>query len=212
VLAVACHHRVAAAAGRALRADELAARLPQRAWQRLPAGPGANGQRWYGWAWVTISDDAPGHRHLLIRRNRSTGELAFYRCYSPHPPTLAALAKAAGPRWAIEENFQAGTGLTGLDEHQVRRWTSWYRRVTLAMPAAAALTIAAAPEHPHGTAKEELIPLTRNKIAHLHASTIIRPAGDTAHRMHWSHWRRRHQHRARACHYQRQSSAQEQGT
>ena len=46
----------------------------------------------------------------------------------------------------MEENFQAGKGLTGLDQHQVRRWTSWYRWATLAMLAAAFLTIAAA-EH-----------------------------------------------------------------
>jgi SRSO17 transposase len=43
------------------------------------------------------------------------------------------LVTVAGLRWTIEENFQAGKGLTGLDEHQVRRWTSWYRWVTLAM-------------------------------------------------------------------------------
>src|SRR5215469_7150220 len=131
VLAVACRHRVPAGAGLALRADELAARLPKRAWQQLPAGEGAKGKRYYDWAWIMISDRRPGHRHLLIRRNRSTGELAFYRCYSPHPVTLGTLVTVAGLRWTIEENFQAGKGLTGLDEHQVRRWTSWYRWVTL---------------------------------------------------------------------------------
>jgi len=59
--------------------------------------------------------------------------------------TLAVLVKAAG-LWRAEENFQAGEGLTSLDEHQVRRWTSWYRWVTLAMLAAAILTIAAMTE------------------------------------------------------------------
>ena len=66
-----------------------------------------------------------GTQAPLIRRNRRTGELAFYRCYSPQQVTLAALVTVAGPRWTIEENFQAGKGLTGLDEHQARRWTSW---------------------------------------------------------------------------------------
>jgi SRSO17 transposase len=75
VLAVACDHRVPAGAGRTLRADQLAARLPGKAWQRLSAGAGAKGHRWYDWAWVTINDPGPGHRCLLIRRNRSTGEL-----------------------------------------------------------------------------------------------------------------------------------------
>jgi SRSO17 transposase len=82
VLAVACDHRVPAGAGRTVRADELAARLPRRAWQRLSAGDGAKGHRWYDWAWITISEPEPGCRWLLIRRNRHTGELAFYRCYS----------------------------------------------------------------------------------------------------------------------------------
>jgi hypothetical protein len=30
----------------------------------------------------------------------------------------------AGQRWRIEESFQAAKGLVGLDQHQVRRWTS----------------------------------------------------------------------------------------
>ena len=203
VLAVARDHRVPAGVGRTVRADELAARLPRRAWQRLSAGDGAKGHRWYDWAWVTISNPGPGHRCLLIRRNRSTGELAFYHCYSPQRVTLAALVKVAGLRWTIEENFQAGKGLTGLDEHQVRRWTSWYRWVTLAMLGAAVLTIAAAIESARGPAAAGQIPLTRNEIAHLLA-TVTAPPGRDGHRLRWSHWRRRHQHRARTCHYQRQ--------
>jgi SRSO17 transposase len=157
VLAVACHHRVPAGAGRTVRADQLAARLPRlprRAWQRLSAGDGAKGQRWYDWAWVTISDPGPGCRCLLIRRNRSTGELAFYRCYGPQPVTLAALVKVAGLRWTIEENFQAGKGITGLEEHQVRRWTSWYRWVTLVMLAGAVLTAGLASQAGDGCARQ----------------------------------------------------------
>ena len=204
VLAVARDHRVPAGAGRTVRADELAARLPRRAWQRLSAGDGAKGHRWYDWAWVTISNPGPGHRYLLIRRNPSTGELAFYHCYSPQRVTLAALVKVAGLRWTIEENFQAGKGLTGLDEHQVRRWTSWYRWVTLAMLGAAVLTIAAAIESARGPAAAGQIPLTRNEIAHLLAAVTAPPGHDAGHRLRWSHWRRRHQHRARTCHYQRQ--------
>jgi len=35
----------------------------------------------------------------------------------------------------VEESFQAGKGLAGLDEHQVRRWVSWQRWTLLAMTA-----------------------------------------------------------------------------
>jgi SRSO17 transposase len=55
VLAVSCDHRVPAGAGHTLRADDLAACLPRQAWQRLSAGKGAKGQRYYDWAWVTVS-------------------------------------------------------------------------------------------------------------------------------------------------------------
>jgi Transposase DDE domain len=55
---------------------------------------------------------------------------------------LVALVQMAGIRWRVEEAFQAGKGLCGLDRHQVRRWRSWYRWVTLAMLAYAFLVVA----------------------------------------------------------------------
>jgi len=204
VLAVAKNHPVATAAG-AQRADVLASKLPPRVWQRLSAGPGAKGHRWYDWAWASIDPGQPGHHWLLIRRHRRTRELACYRCYAPHPMPLATLVKAAGRRWTVEEDFQASKGLAALDQHQVRRWTSWYRWVTLAMLALAFLTVTALAEHaqppPAG-----LIPLTRNEIARLAAALITPPTPSAWHRLRWSAWRRRHQHTARTCHYQRQAA------
>lgn len=144
VLAVACDHQIATRAGK-LRADALAKRLPKRAWQKLSAGVGAKGLRFYDWALADVADDRPGHRYLLVRRNRSSGELAFYRCYSAVLVPLATLVRVAGRRWTVEETFQAAKGLAGLDEHQVRRWTSWHRWVTLAMLAHAFLAATTAP-------------------------------------------------------------------
>ncbi len=104
----------------------------------------------------------------------------------------------------MEEDFQASKGLAALDEHQVRRWASWYRWVTLAMLALAFLTIVAVAEHaqppPPG-----MIPLTRNEIARLLPAPPPRPAG-TRYRLRWSAWRRRHQHTASACHYRRHAA------
>jgi SRSO17 transposase len=77
--------------------------------------------------------------------------------------TLAALVAIAGRRWIIEENIQAGKGLAGQDEHQVRTWTSWHRWVTLAMLAAAFLAIAAAAERHQPPAPHGLIPLTATR-------------------------------------------------
>ena len=88
VLAVAATHRVTTGAG-TCQARQIAARLPRRAWQRYSAGEGAKGHRYYDWAWVAIDPGRPGHRWLLIRRNRRTRELAFYRLLLT-PPRAAA--------------------------------------------------------------------------------------------------------------------------
>jgi SRSO17 transposase len=204
VLAVATTCQVTTGAG-PRRTGAVAARLPRPAWQRYSAGEGAKGHRDYDWAWISSDPGQPGHHWLLIRRHRRTAELAFYRCYCPRHVPLPTLIKVAGRRWTTEENFQAAKGLAGLDEHQVRRWASWYRWTTLAMLACAFLTIAAATEHTTTASPRGQIPLTRNEIARLIAALILRPLRDRWHSLHWSTWRRRHQHRAKTCHYQRQA-------
>jgi SRSO17 transposase len=95
VLAVACRHTFTTRL-RTSRADELARRLPRSAWQRYSAGAGAKGHRYYDWAWMATDPAQPGHHWLLIRRNRHTRELAFYRCYAPRHVPLAILVKVAG--------------------------------------------------------------------------------------------------------------------
>jgi SRSO17 transposase len=66
VLAVACHHPVAAG-GRRRRADRLAARVSRRAWQQISAGSGAKGHRYYDWAFIRLDDDGAA---AAIRRTR----------------------------------------------------------------------------------------------------------------------------------------------
>jgi SRSO17 transposase len=149
VLAVSCDHLVPLDGGKTRRrADHIAADLPATAWHRRSAGAGSKGLRLYDWAWLdqvcTDEDPDDGRHSLLIRRNNTTGELAFYRCWSPQPVALAQLVRVAGIRWTVEEGFQAGKGQVGLDQHQVRRWTPWHRHATLALAALAVLAICTA--------------------------------------------------------------------
>lgn len=130
----------------------------------MPAGAGAKGHRFYDWAVIDLAEPRPGCHRLLIRRNRTTGELACYRCFSPAPVPLAALIRVAGSRWRAEKTFQAGKGLAGLDEHQVRRFTSWSRWVTPAMLAHAFPAVVRADEHARYPAPDGLIPLICNEI------------------------------------------------
>ena len=59
-------------------------------------------------------------------------------------------AAHAGARWAIEESFQTAKNEVGLDQYQVRRYDAWYAHITLAMAAAAFLTIIRAAEATKG--------------------------------------------------------------
>jgi hypothetical protein len=116
--------------------------------------------------------------------------------------SLATLVRVAGRRWAIEERFQTGKGLCGLDQHQVRRWRSWYRWTTLAMVAHVVLVVLAATHRIRHPPSPGLISLTCNEVQHLFAALVAVPVVDVSHRLRWSVWRRRHQARARTCHYQ----------
>ena len=151
----------------------------------------------------TSTWDAQGQRWLLIRRNTTTGELAYYRCWSPAPAPLRELVRVAGRRWTIEQSFQASKTLTGLDQHQVRRWTSWHRWTLLAMLAYADLVATERAETP---TPQGLIALTCNEIHRLFNTLIVEPIQDLRHRLPWSTWRRRHQHRARTSHYRRREA------
>jgi SRSO17 transposase len=209
VLAVSRSHLVPLDGGKTrVRADRVAADLPATAWQRRSAGAGSKGPRFYDWAWLddvcTDADPDDNGRHsLLIRKNTTTGELAFYRCWTPKPTTLAQLVRVAGIRWTVEESFQAAKSQVGLDQHQVRRWNSWHRFTTLALAALAVLAICAADAATDTPTDHGVIRLTVNEIRRLINACIIRPIIDLAHRLHWSGWRRRHQARARRAHYTR---------
>jgi SRSO17 transposase len=185
VLAVSCTHRIPAFPGgrRKLRADHIAAALPARCWHRVSAGTGSKGPRWYDWAWASAHQ--PGHS-LLIRRG-STGELAFYRCWSPAPVPLATLVRVAGLRWAVEESFQASKSQAGMDHYQVRTWTGWHRHVTLAMLALAFLMACAARAAPappadpwHHARHGGPIALTAPEIRRLFGGLVLRRCAPSA--------------------------------
>ncbi|WUX26822.1 IS701 family transposase [Streptomyces sp. NBC_01438] len=217
VLAVACSARVRINQGRtAARADAVADRLPASAWHRQSAGAGAKGPRYYDWAWIEIGTD--GHRHLLIRRNPSSGELAFYVCWSPTQVPLSELVRVAGTRWCIEECFQAAKGQVGLDHYQVRHWTAWHRHITLAMLALAFLAALAADATPARTAdpnrparSTDPIDLTVPEIRHLFGALLIPANAPPRRLLHWSNWRRRHQAGARRSHYQQRLASSSTG-
>lgn len=205
VFNVACNHHVVTLG---CRVDELVAQVAVSAWQRISAGAGSKGPRMYSWAVIDIPSSIPGREWIMLRRNDSTGELAYYRCWSPQPVPLHTLVRVAGRRWTIEESFQAAKGQAGLDEHQVRTWTSWRRWVILSMLAVAFLAVTAANERDHTPTPQGLIPFTLNEIRRLFDTLILARTATKDSIWAWSLWRRKHQATARKHHYQRRSEHQ----
>jgi SRSO17 transposase len=141
VLAVPSTQRV----GLSAKAAQVVASWPPEVWERLSAGEGSQGPRWYDWACMTMPwRDAPaGMTHFLLARRSVSHpeEVAYYFVFGPADVTLPQLALVAGTRWQVEQAFALAKGEVGLDEYEVRTWTGWYRHVTLAMFALAYLTV-----------------------------------------------------------------------
>ena len=126
------------------RSGELAQALPDADWHRLSAGDGSKGPRFYDWARVPLRPGAaPDQGYwLLVRRSvADPAELVYYACCGAGDVPLAELVRVAGTRWIIEDAFKEAKGEVGLDHYEVRRWTGWYRHITLALLAHAFLAV-----------------------------------------------------------------------
>ncbi|TDD00434.1 transposase [Nonomuraea diastatica] len=82
VLRVRSSFTLTLGAGTAMTCADVAAKhlKQKRKWTIRSAGAGSKGERTYAWAWIATA--SPVH-HLLIRKHRKTGELAFHYCLSP---------------------------------------------------------------------------------------------------------------------------------
>jgi SRSO17 transposase len=144
VLAVSGKDTVAGPDWRQRRISTYLADPPVEGWERLSAGDGAKGPRWYDWVRLPLIDPlvAGWQRWVLLRRSLADPtELTPYVCFAPAGTTLADLVRVAGTRWTVEICFEAAKQEVGLAQYEVRSWTGWHRHVTLACLAHAFLTV-----------------------------------------------------------------------
>jgi SRSO17 transposase len=210
VMAVRANHALTTGAGRTVTAAGAACMIPAHAWHRMRTGAGIKGIRHYDWAMLEVSsDDTPdrhgdGHSVLLARRHRYTSQLSFYRCWTPGPVPLSRLIAIATVRWRIEEDHQLTKQVAALDAGQVIRWKSWHRWTAICLLAYIYLAVAVVLQREHDAGSDldaGLIPVTVPELLRLLRDIVIPPPRrDRGHRLHWSAWRRRHQHRARQAH------------
>jgi SRSO17 transposase len=146
VLTVSCTHGVWTR-GQQVAAQTLVDDLPAAVWSRLSAGDGSQGPRWYDWVCFALPYDQPPGRAqwLLVRRSVSDPtQRAYYRVAGPAHTAVQAMVQVVGRRWAIEIGFEQAKGEVGLDQHEVRTWTAWYRHITLALLAHAYVEVTCA--------------------------------------------------------------------
>jgi SRSO17 transposase len=86
--------------------------------------------------------DPQWRRWLLVRRSTSDPQdVTAYVVFAPQATPLEELGRVAGRHWTIESGFEAAKGEVGLADYEVRRWTGWYRHITLVLWAYALLAI-----------------------------------------------------------------------
>jgi len=184
--------------GRQVSAEMLIAAQADEAWTQLSAGEGSQGPRYYDWTWLQLPylSNAGSAHWLIARRSISVPhEVAYYHAYAPSTRPLNDLVRIAGSRWPIEVGFEQAKGEVGLDQYQVRRWTAWYRHITLALVAHAFLAILQASAPPPPLNQSPLtLPEVRRLIHALACTYDVRQ-----HRLRWSRWRRVHQAIAKRC-------------
>ena len=116
---------------------QLAQQIPPTDWQQINAGEGSKkGPRLYDWARVSpLHWTRPERWHwLLVRRSiTDPADLTYYACFSHTDVPLVELVRVAGHGWISEDALQEARQEVGLDQYEVRRWTSWYRHITLAL-------------------------------------------------------------------------------
>ncbi|QYC42523.1 hypothetical protein Nocox_24600 [Nonomuraea coxensis DSM 45129] len=120
VPAVACSHQIPTAAGKR-RADQIASSLPARAWQRLSAGIGSKGPRWYDWVswqrWTVLSMFA--YAFLAVLAVLAVTE----RAANPAPAGLIALTCNE-----IHHLFNHLIAQPIRDTWYRIRWSTWRRQ------------------------------------------------------------------------------------
>ena len=124
---------------------QLAQQIPHADWQQLSAGEGGKqGPRLYDWARVSPLPRTPLEERdwLLVRRSiTDPADLTYYACFSLADVPLVELVRVAAHGWISEDALQEARQEVGLDQYEVRKWTGWYRHITLALLAHAFLAV-----------------------------------------------------------------------
>jgi SRSO17 transposase len=121
-------------------AEQIAAALPARDWQRLVFREGTKGTQQAEFARVRViveRDDLPGPELWLVveRSLEQEPKIKYYLSNAGLEVSLLRLAQVGHSRWPVEDCFLQGKQEVGLDSYEVRGWLGWHHHMTLVMMA-----------------------------------------------------------------------------
>ena len=120
------------------RVDEVVARLPAKAWERMVVAEGSQGPRIYEyaflWVWFSRGGVPSGRERLLVRRSLGQqAEVKYHRSNAPAEIRFGEAGRVRGSHWTVEQGFQAAKGECGLDEYETRGWVGWHHHTALSL-------------------------------------------------------------------------------
>jgi SRSO17 transposase len=172
------------------KAADIAQTRPSSDWKRLSAGDGTKGPRLHDWCYLELADLEAGEfnndqglwtRGLLIRRQITNGEFAFFTTWCPATTSIETLVAVEGHRWAIEDSFETAKNEFGLDHNESRSWHGWHRHVSMAMLAFAMMAVIRHRANPPSLKKTTRRITAKKKQRHAIVDPLVNP-GNPAHR------------------------------
>ena len=116
--------------------QEIAERLPPKAWEMIKLREGAKGPLLFEFArvpvWVVRDGRPSPPLWLLLRRGLAPqAEVKYYLSNADRETLLETMAMVSGTRWRVEEYFEDGKSDLGMADYQARAWTSWHHHMSL---------------------------------------------------------------------------------
>jgi SRSO17 transposase len=114
----------------------VAAMLPESAWQLIKLREGAKGPLAFEFArlrvWSVRHRRAGPPLWLLVRRSlERVPEVKYYFSNAEPDVPLRTMAQVTGVRWRVEEFFEDAKGQLGMAQYEARSWTSWHHHMSL---------------------------------------------------------------------------------
>ena len=117
--------------------QELAQRLPDKAWKRLFLRDTQRKELWCRLAALPVYpvwDGLPGPAHwLLIRQNEGEKEIKYQLSNAPFSTPLSRLGSMSASRYWMERALEDAKGQAGLADYEVRGWRGWHHHMTMTL-------------------------------------------------------------------------------